>query len=314
MPLPLKRKTETMHQYQNLLVDILDRGVLKENRTATDTISIFGHQMRFDLSKGFPLVTTKYVHMKFIIHELLWMMSGKSSTQYLRDNGVTIWNEWDTNDYRPELGHPEFDIGPGYGVQFRSWPTFVETPDTYAACDVPGVAQHLPMSGERPNVWAPGPPIDQITEAIDKLKNKPNDRRNIVSAWNVADVPKMKLPACHCFMQFDVTDGKVSCQVYLRSWDVFLGGPFNIAQYALLTHMMAHLAGLEVGDLIVSSGDTHLYVNHLEQAKLQLSREPHPLPQLRINRTVTGIDDFRYEDFTIENYEHHPAIKAKVAV
>lgn len=302
-----------MHQYQNLLVDILDRGVLKENRTGIDTISIFGHQMRFDLSKGFPLVTTKYVHMKFIIHELLWMMSGKSSTQYLRDNGVTIWDEWDTNDYRPELGHPEFDIGPGYGVQFRSWPTFELVPDSYIAQDDCGSAN--PGDPIRDGyAYELGRPIDQITKAIDKLKNAPNDRRNIVSAWNVADVPKMKLPACHCFMQFNVTNNKVSCQVYLRSWDVFLGGPFNIAQYALLTHMMAHLADLQVGDLIVSSGDTHLYVNHLEQAKLQLSRDPKKLPQLRINRTVTDIDDFKYEDFTVENYEHHPVIKAKVAI
>ena len=294
-----------MKQYQDLLGKILIDGVLKGNRTGTDTVAIFGHQMRFDLSEGFPLVTTKRVHMKSIIHELIWMLSGKSSIAYLQEHGVTIWDEWASKDYRPELGHPDGDIGPGYGPQWRSWPTF-----EYVATDREEVGDEVVET----QIFHAGEPIDQIAAAVDKLKNKPNDRRNIVSAWNVADVPNMKLPACHCFMQFDVTNGKVSCQVCLRSWDVFLGGPFNIAQYALLTHMMAHLAGLKVGDLIVTSGDTHLYVNHLDQAKLQRTRKPYPLPKLRINREVTDIDDFRYEDFEVLNYQHHPAIQGDVAV
>lgn len=264
-----------MKQYLDLMQHILDTGVKKEDRTGTGTRSVFGYQMRFDLAKGFPLVTTKKVHLKSIVHELLWFLRGDTNIAYLKEHGVSIWDEW-----ADENGN----LGPVYGSQWRNWPT----PD--------------------------GRHIDQITQVVQQLKNSPDSRRIIVSAWNVAEIEHMKLPPCHAFFQFYVADGKLSCQLYQRSADVFLGVPFNIASYALLVLMMAQVTGLEPGEFIWTGGDTHLYLNHLEQAQLQLSREPHPLPTMKLNPDVKSIFDFKFEDFKLENYVAHPGIKAPVAV
>lgn len=264
-----------MKQYLDLLRQILEHGTPKQDRTGTGTLSVFGHQMRFDLAEGFPLVTTKKVHTKSVIYELLWFLRGETNVQYLRDHGVTIWDEWaDANG----------DLGPVYGHQWRSWPT--------------------------PN----GRSIDQISQLMDRIKKNPDSRRLIVSAWNVADIEKMKLPPCHCLFQFYVADGKLFCQLYQRSADAFLGVPFNIASYALLTRMVAHVSHLQPGEFIHTLGDAHLYSNHLEQAKLQLTREPFPLPGMKLNSAVASIFDFDYGDFTLENYQFHPAISAKIAV
>ncbi len=264
-----------MRQYLDLIELIIQNGTRKEDRTGTGTLSVFGYQMRFDLTEGFPLVTTKKVHLKSIIHELLWFLKGETNIKYLKDNGVSIWDEW-----ADENGN----LGPVYGSQWRCWPT----PD--------------------------GGHIDQITQVINQIKNNPDSRRLIVSAWNVAEINQMKLPPCHAFFQFYVAEGKLSCQLYQRSADVFLGVPFNIASYALLTLMVAQVCGLQAGEFIWTGGDTHLYLNHLEQAQLQLSREPRPLPQMHINPAITSIFDFTYDDFKLENYNPHPAIKAPVAV
>lgn len=264
-----------MQQYHALMRHILENGVRKDDRTGTGTLSVFGYQMRFDLAEGFPLVTTKKVHLRSIIHELLWFLKGDTNIQYLKENGVSIWDEW-----ADENGN----LGPVYGYQWRSWPT----PD----------GQH----------------IDQISNLIEQIKRNPDSRRLIVSAWNVADIEKMKLPPCHSLFQFYVAEGKLSCQLYQRSADVFLGVPFNIASYALLTMMIARVCGLQPGDFVHTFGDAHLYINHIEQAALQLSRIPRPLPQMQINSAVKDIFDFKYEDFTLANYEPHPPIKAPVAV
>lgn len=254
---------------------ILDHGVEKGDRTGTGTLSIFGHQMRFNLQEGFPLVTTKKVHLRSIIHELLWFIKGDSNIKYLNDNKVTIWDEWaDANG----------ELGPVYGVQWRSWPK------------------------------SDGTTVDQLSGLIDTIKNNPNSRRMIISAWNVGEIEKMALPPCHTLFQFYVADGKLSCQLYQRSADVFLGVPFNIASYALFTMMIAQVCGLEYGDFVHTFGDTHLYSNHLEQARLQLSREVRPLPIMRLNPDVKDIFSFTIEDFTLENYDPHPHIKAQVAV
>jgi thymidylate synthase len=264
-----------MKQYHDLMSHVLEHGVKKEDRTGTGTISVFGYQMRYDLQQGFPLMTTKKVHTKSIIHELLWFLKGDTNIKYLKDNGVSIWDEWaDANG----------NLGPVYGYQWRSWPT------------------------------AKGEHIDQITKVIEMIKKNPDSRRLIVSAWNVADIDNMKLPPCHAFFQFYVADGKLSCQLYQRSADIFLGVPFNIASYALLTMMVAQVCGLKPGDFVHTLGDAHLYTNHIEQAKLQLSRDFRPLPTMKINPDVKNIFDFKYEDFTIENYDPHPHIKAAVAV
>ncbi|MEX0811816.1 MAG: thymidylate synthase [Chitinophagales bacterium] len=264
-----------MQQYLDLLQHILDNGNVKEDRTGTGTISCFGYQMRFDLSEGFPVLTTKKLHLRSIIHELLWFLQGDTNIKYLKENKVRIWDEW-----ADENG----DLGPVYGHQWRSWPT----PD--------------------------GGQIDQISQLIDGLKNNPDSRRHIVSAWNVADVGNMALPPCHCLFQFYVADGKLSCQLYQRSADTFLGVPFNIASYALLTTMVAQVCDLEPGEFIHSFGDVHLYRNHLEQAQLQLTREPRPLPQMKINPEVKDIFAFTIDDFQLENYDPHPHIKAQVSV
>lgn len=264
-----------MQQYLNLLQHILAHGVQKSDRTGTGTISCFGYQMRFDLQQGFPLVTTKKLHVKSIIHELLWFLKGDTNTAYLTENGVSIWNEW-----ADENG----ELGPVYGKQWRSW------------------------EGGDGNV------IDQISDLIHQIKTNPDSRRLIVSAWNVADLPKMALMPCHALFQFYVADGKLSCQLYQRSADVFLGVPFNIASYALLTMMIAQVTGLKPGEFIHTFGDVHIYNNHLEQVKLQLSRNPLPLPVMKLNPDVKEIFDFRFEDFTLESYQFHPAIKAPVAV
>ncbi len=273
-----------MRQYLDLLQHILDNGVQKPNRTGVDTISVFGHQMRFDLSEGFPLVTTKKTWFRGIAHELLWMLRGESNIGYLREHKVKIWDEWASENYRPDMGYPDGELGPVYGVQWRRW---------------------MSASGE---------PIDQVEQIVDELRNGGQSRRIILSAWNVGEIDSMKLPPCHCFAQFSVTEGKLSCLSYLRSWDVFLGGPFNIAQYALLIHMLACVAGLEVGELIVASGDTHLYVNHLEQVQTQLARSPLPLPTLTMQPMLQEIDAFCYEDFLLSDYRHHPHIPGEVAV
>jgi len=264
-----------MQQYLKLLKLARETGTFRGDRTGTGTYSLFGHQMRFDLADGFPLVTTKKLHLKSIIHELLWFIAGDTNIKYLKDNGVSIWNEW-----ADENG----DLGPVYGHQWRSWPT----PD--------------------------GRTIDQISLLIDQLKNNPNSRRHIVSAWNVADVDDMALPPCHCLFQFYVADNKLSCQLYQRSADIFLGVPFNIASYALLTHMVAQVCGLEVGDFVHTFGDAHIYSNHLEQADEQLSRDPLPLPTLWLNPDVSNIFAFGGEDIRIDGYQPHPLIKASVAV
>ena len=264
-----------MKQYHDLMRHVYERGVEKSDRTGTGTRSVFGWQMRFDLSEGFPLVTTKKLHLRSIVHELLWFLSGSTNVAYLRENGVTIWDEW--ADERGELG-------PVYGYQWRSWPT---------------------PSGEH---------VDQIADVVQRIRKDPDSRRLIVSAWNVADLPKMALAPCHAFFQFYVAGGRLSCQLYQRSADIFLGVPFNIASYALLTHMVAQQCDLEPGDFVWTGGDCHLYLNHLEQAALQLSREPYPLPKLEIRRRPPSIFDYRYEDFEIVGYQSHPHIKAPVAV
>jgi len=264
-----------MQQYQDLLQHILDKGTDKSDRTGTGTRSVFGYQMRFDLLEGFPMVTTKKLHLRSIIHELLWFLKGETNIQYLKDNGVSIWDEW-----ADENG----ELGPVYGKQWRSW------------------------------VGADGKVHDQIRDLIDQIKKNPDSRRLIVSAWNVADLPKMALMPCHTLFQFYVADGKLSCQLYQRSADVFLGVPFNIASYALLTLMVAQVCDLKPGDFVHSFGDVHLYNNHFEQAQLQLTRTPFPLPIMNINPDVKDIFGFRFEDFTLEGYQSHPAIKAPVAV
>lgn len=264
-----------MQQYLDLMRHVLNHGDRKSDRTGTGTVSVFGHQMRFDLAQGFPLVTTKKCHLKSIIHELLWFLQGSTNIKYLKDNGVSIWDEW-----ADENGN----LGPVYGYQWRSWPT----PD--------------------------GGHIDQISQVIEQIRNNPDSRRLIVSAWNVADVDKMKLPPCHAFFQFYVADGKLSCQLYQRSADIFLGVPFNIASYALLTMMVAQVCGLKLGDFVHTLGDAHLYLNHLEQTNLQLSREPRQLPKMVLNPEVKDVFAFKFEDFSLEGYDPHPAIKAPVAV
>lgn len=264
-----------MQQYLNLLNRIMTEGVVKTDRTGTGTKSVFGHQMRFNMADGFPLLTTKKLHLKSIIHELLWFLAGDTNVKYLQENGVRIWNEW-----ADENG----DLGPVYGHQWRSWPDH------------------------------DGGTIDQISNVMDLIKNHPDSRRMVVSAWNVADIEQMKLPPCHCLFQFYVADGKLSCQLYQRSADTFLGVPFNIASYALLTMMIAQVCGLKPGEFIHTTGDTHLYLNHFEQADLQLSREPRPLPVMKINPEVKSIFDFKYEDFELVGYDPWPAIKAPVAV
>ncbi|MEG0949036.1 MAG: thymidylate synthase [Bacteroidales bacterium] len=264
-----------MKQYLDLLQRVLDEGVHKEDRTGTGTISVFGHQMRFNLEEGFPMVTTKKLHLKSIIYELLWFLKGDTNVKYLQDHGVRIWNEW--ADENGDLGHV-------YGYQWRSWPDYK------------------------------GGHIDQIAEAIETIKHNPDSRRIIVSAWNVADIPEMKLPPCHAFFQFYVADGKLSLQLYQRSADIFLGVPFNIASYALLLMMMAQATGLKPGEFVHTLGDAHIYSNHLDQVKLQLSREPRQLPVMKLNPEITDLFDFDYEDFTLEGYDPHPHIKGEVAV
>lgn len=264
-----------MKQYLDLMKDILDNGAHKSDRTGTGTLSVFGRQMRFDLGDGFPLVTTKKLHLRSIIYELLWFLNGDTNIKYLKDNGVSIWDEW-----ADENG----ELGPVYGHQWRSWPA----PD--------------------------GRQIDQITQVIQQIKQKPDSRRHIVTAWNPAEVDKMALPPCHALFQFYVSDGKLSCQLYQRSADFFLGVPFNIASYALLTHMFAQQCDLLPGEFVWTGGDVHLYTNHIDQAKLQLTREPHALPQLVISRTPASVFDYRFEDFEIRNYQAHPGIKAPIAV
>lgn len=264
-----------MQNYQDLLNHILDTGTDKGDRTGTGTRSVFGYQMRFNLADGFPVVTTKKLHLRSIIHELLWFLKGDTNIKYLKDNGVGIWDEW-----ADEQGN----LGPVYGYQWRNWPT----PD--------------------------GRHIDQIKQLVEGIKQNPDGRRHIVSAWNVADIQNMALPPCHCLFQFYVANGKLSCQLYQRSADVFLGVPFNIASYALLTLMVAQVCDLEPGDFIHTFGDVHLYSNHFDQAKLQLTRTPFPLPVMKLNPEIRDLFDFKYEDFTLENYQSHPGIKAEVAV
>ena len=264
-----------MRQYHELLERVLREGTRKDDRTGTGTLSLFGHQMRFDLAEGFPVVTTKKLHLRSIIHELLWFLAGDTNIAYLKENGVSIWDEWaDANG----------DLGPVYGHQWRSWPD------------------------------GRGGVIDQIAQVLSDIRRNPDSRRLIVSAWNPADVPQMALPPCHCLFQFYVLDGKLSCQLYQRSADIFLGVPFNIASYALLTHMVAQVTGLKPGDFVHTLGDTHLYVNHVEQAHEQLSRAPRKLPVLKLNPAVDDLFAFRFEDIAIEGYDPHPAIKAPVAV
>ncbi|UXD86082.1 thymidylate synthase [Thalassolituus hydrocarboniclasticus] len=264
-----------MKQYLDLMRHVRENGTFKEDRTGTGTYSCFGYQMRFDLSEGFPLVTTKKLHLRSIIHELLWFLSGDTNIRYLKENGVSIWDEWADEDG---------NLGPVYGSQWRSWPT------------------------------ADGRHIDQITQVVNQIKNNPDSRRLIVSAWNVGEIENMALPPCHAFFQFYVADGKLSCQLYQRSADIFLGVPFNIASYALLVYMVAQQCDLQVGDFVWTGGDVHLYANHLEQTDLQLSREPMALPKLVIQRKPDSLFDYKFEDFVIEGYESHPHIKAPVAV
>ncbi len=264
-----------MEQYLDLMRYVRDNGVKKSDRTGTGTISTFGYQMRFDLNEGFPMVTTKKLHLRSIIHELLWFLKGDTNIQYLKDNGVSIWDEW---------ADAEGNLGPVYGYQWRSWPT------------------------------ADGRHIDQITQLIEQIKTNPDSRRLMVSAWNVGDIHNMALPPCHALFQFYVADGKLSCQLYQRSADIFLGVPFNIASYALLTVMMAQVTGLQAGEFIHTFGDAHLYSNHLEQVELQLGRNPLPLPTLKINPNITNLFDFTFEDFEVVDYQSHPHISAPVAV
>jgi thymidylate synthase len=274
-PTPRPLLGRTMRQYLDLMERVLSEGAEKRDRTGTGTLSVFGHQMRFDLAEGFPLLTTKKLHLKSIVHELLWFLAGDTNIKYLKDHGVRIWDEW-----ADENG----ELGPVYGHQWRSWPA------------------------------ADGATIDQIGNVVEMIRSNPDSRRLIVSAWNPADVDRMALPPCHCLFQFYVANGKLSCQLYQRSADIFLGVPFNIASYALLTMTVAQVAGLKAGEFIHTFGDAHLYLNHLEQAQLQLSRAPRQLPTMRINPAVKDIFALRYEDFTLEGYEPHPHIKAEVAV
>jgi len=264
-----------MKQYHKLMQHVLQNGTQKHDRTGTGTISVFGYQMRFNLQEGFPLITTKKMHLRSIIHELIWFLKGETNIKYLKDNGVSIWDEW-----ADENG----ELGPIYGSQWRSWPS----PD--------------------------GGHIDQITQVIKQIRSNPDSRRLIVSAWNVAEIENMALPPCHCFFQFYVADGKLSCQLYQRSADIFLGVPFNIASYALLTMMVAQVCKLETGDFVHTFGDAHLYNNHLEQTRLQLSRECRPLPIMKLNPEISDIFDFKFEDFSLENYDPHPHIKGAVAI
>lgn len=264
-----------MRAYLDLMQHVLDDGHEKSDRTGTGTLSVFGYQMRYDLAQGFPLVTTKKCHLRSIIHELLWFLAGDTNIRYLKENGVSIWDEW---------ADGQGNLGPIYGYQWRSWPT------------------------------ADGRHIDQITQVLDQIKRNPDSRRLIVSAWNVGEIDNMKLPPCHAFFQFYVADGKLSCQLYQRSADIFLGVPFNIASYALLTLMVAQVCGLKPGDFVHTLGDAHLYLNHLDQTREQLSRTPRALPQMRLNPAVKNLFDFKFEDFTLEGYDPYPAIKAPVAV
>ena len=264
-----------MRQYLDLMQHVLSHGTRKSDRTGTGTLSIFGAQLRFDLNAGFPLLTTKKVHLKSIVHELLWFLKGETSVKYLQDNGVTIWNEW---------ANAQGNLGPVYGYQWRSWPA------------------------------ADGRHIDQVSQVLEQIRKNPDSRRMIVSAWNVADLDKMALMPCHAFFQFYVAGGRLSCQLYQRSADIFLGVPFNIASYALLTMMIAQVCALELGDFVHTFGDTHLYLNHLDQAREQLSRQPRKLPIMRTDPGVKNLFDFKYEDFTLEGYDPHPAIKAPIAV
>jgi thymidylate synthase len=264
-----------MQQYLDLLRDVLERGTRKSDRTGTGTLSIFGRQIRFDLGKGFPATTTKQLYMKGVIHELLWFLKGSTNIKYLKDQGVGIWDEW-----ADENG----ELGPIYGAQWRHW----DAPD--------------------------GKTIDQISQVVEQIRRNPDSRRLLVSAWNVAQVDEMRLPPCHCLFQFYVANGKLSCQLYQRSADIFLGVPFNIASYALLTMMVAHVTGLKPGEFVHTLGDAHLYLNHLDQAREQLTRKPYPLPTMRLNAGVTDIFAFQYEDFRLENYQAHPTIKAEIAV
>ncbi|HSR50403.1 MAG TPA: thymidylate synthase [Acidobacteriota bacterium] len=264
-----------MRQYLDFMQHVLDQGVRKDDRTGTGTVSVFGYQMRFDLEEGFPLLTTKKVHLKSIIHELLWFLRGDTNIRYLTDNGVTIWNEW---------ADPEGELGPVYGAQWRSWP-------------VPGEEG-----------------IDQISQVLEQIRKNPDSRRMIVSAWNVAELDKMALPPCHLLFQFYVAQGRLSCQLYQRSADIFLGVPFNIASYSLLTLIMAQVCGLLPGEFVHTFGDAHLYLNHMEQARTQLSRSPRALPRMKLNPQVTSVFDFQYSDFSLKDYDPHPRIKAPVAV
>ncbi|MBE6341730.1 MAG: thymidylate synthase [Marinilabiliaceae bacterium] len=264
-----------MKQYLDLARRVLEEGVERTDRTGTGTIGVFGHQMRFDLSQGFPLLTTKKLHLKSIIYELLWFLQGSTNVKYLQDNGVRIWNEWAKEDG---------ELGPIYGYQWRSWPDYN------------------------------GGHIDQIANVINDIKNNPYSRRHLVCAWNVAQIDEMQLPPCHILFQFYVANGKLSCQLYQRSADIFLGVPFNIASYALLTMMMAQVCGLQPGDFVHTLGDAHIYLNHIEQIKLQLTREPYPLPKMKINPDVKNINDFKYEDFELVDYQAHPHIKGEVSV
>ncbi len=264
-----------MRQYLDLMRHVLENGTHKEDRTGTGTRSLFGYQMRFDLAQGFPLVTTKKVHLRSIIHELLWFLKGETNIRYLKENGVSIWDEW-----ADENG----DLGPVYGAQWRSWPT------------------------------SEGGHIDQITQLVDQIRRNPDSRRLLVSAWNPAEVERMALPPCHCLFQFYVAEGRLSCQLYQRSADIFLGVPFNIASYALLTLMIAQVTGLEAGEFIHTFGDAHLYSNHLEQVETQLARTPFPLPRMRLNPDITSLFDFTFDDFELKQYQCHPHIKAPVAV
>jgi len=264
-----------MQQYLSLLDHVLNTGVRKQDRTGTGTISVFGYQMRFDLRENFPLMTTKKLHLRSILHELLWFLRGETNIKYLTDNNVTIWNEWAREDG---------ELGPVYGFQWRSWPK------------------------------SDGSHVDQIKQAVESIRENPDSRRHIVSAWNVGDLGKMALPPCHLLFQFYVANGELSCQMYQRSCDIFLGVPFNIASYALLTLMMARVTGLKPGEFVHTLGDAHIYLNHIEQVKLQLTRQPLPLPQMKINPAVNNIDNFRFEDFQLVNYQSHPHIKGDIAV
>ncbi|WP_026471196.1 thymidylate synthase [Alkanindiges illinoisensis] len=280
-----------MQQYLDLLKLVLEHGGKKSDRTGTGTVSVFGHQMRFDLSKGFPIVTTKRVHFRSVAIELLWFLRGDTNVQYLQDNKVTIWDEWATAEQTARFGRPAGELGPVYGHQWRNF----------------GATQAADGSYNNDG-------FDQLKWLINEIKTNPNSRRLIVSGWNPREANEVALPPCHTLFQFFVQDGKLSCQLYQRSADIFLGVPFNIASYALLTHMIAQVCNLQVGDFVWTGGDCHLYSNHFEQAELQLSRDPLPLPQLKLNPTVTDLFDFTFEDIELMGYEHHPAIKAPVAV